>query len=251
MKRISNKEIEAKLRAMYLNKRKDEIIPLETMKRRAAYEYLLRQGNKKTKRKTGTPHRLIVALSIGMCLVLGSFLFSVFAPTVISSANDFMRRAGIWINDVFQLGIEVERPLEIEDDGVGINRDIKTDFASVEEASKHFGLPLLVLRDQANEFVLTPPKAELGIEPFYMLYYSYSSGNSVIRFEYEHILTDTSINLRSVAEEYETKIGTFIAQENADNIVFITTYNDFILRIVSTLALEDSLLLINDCQWLN
>lgn len=72
-----------------------------------------------------------------------------------------------------------------------------------------------------------------------------------IRFEYEHILTDTSINLRTVAEEYDTKIGTFFAQENADNTVFITTYNDFILRIVSTLALEDSLLLINDCQWLN
>lgn len=249
MKRLKNKEIEAKLRAMYLNKRKDEIIPLETMKRRAAFEYHLRQRNKSAKSKSGTPHRLVIALSIGICLILGSFLFSVFAPTVISSANNFMRRAVFWINDVFQLGIEVERPLEIEDDGM--NRDVKTDFASVEEASKHFALPLLVLRDPANEFTLTPPKAELGIEPFYMLYYSYSSGKSVIRFEYEHILTDTSINLRTVAEEYDTKIGTFFAQENADNTVFITTYNDFILRIVSTLALEDSLLLINDCQWLN
>mgnify|MGYP001463933673 CR=1 FL=1 len=142
MKKLTKPQLEAKLRAMQVEEMKEEMMPLEEMKKRALYEYEARQKTEKRTQKSSISHKLAIIAAIVICLIGGSFLFSVFTPTVISSANDFMKRAGIWVNDVLRLGIVVENPLENNDNGLDSDKT-QQEFTSVEEVSSYFGEPLL------------------------------------------------------------------------------------------------------------
>lgn len=249
VKKMTNSKIEAKLRAMHLEDCKNEMMPLEKIKERAAYEYKIRQRIQMHKQKSGMFRRLTIAVSIAICLISASFLFSVLAPTFVSSANDFMRRAGIWINDVLQLGIEVERPIESEDDGLSEVKKSKTDFSSVEEASEYFGVPLLKLRDDVDGYSLTPPKAELGIDPFYRLQYTYTFDGYELTLNFEHVLTETHVDIRNDAETIESDIGNFSLWKQSNRIELLLIQGEYIVRVSTSFSQEDLLLYLNLLEW--
>lgn len=249
MKKLTNSEIEAKLRAMHLEDSKDEMMPLEEMKKRAAYEYEIRQRIQTRKQKSDISRRLAIAMSIAICLISGSFLFSALAPTVVSSANDFMRRAGIWVNDVLQLGIEVERPLEGADDGLSTDAKTKTEFTSVEEASEYFGVPLLKLKDDVDGYSLTPPEVELGIETFYRLQYTYTFNTHELTLNFEHILTETNVNIRNDTETIKSDIGIFSLWEQDSRTELLLIHGEYIVRISTSFSSQDLLLFLHSLEW--
>jgi hypothetical protein len=87
---------------------KDDMLPLDEMKQRALHEYEALQQGEKHRQRSSIFHKLAAIAVFVICLIGGSFLFSVFAPTLVSSANDFMKRAGIWGYDVLRLGMSLK-----------------------------------------------------------------------------------------------------------------------------------------------
>lgn len=250
-KKLTNAQIEAKLRAMYLEDIKDEIMPLEEMKKRAISEYEVRHRMEQRKQKSSISHRLAIVVGIAICLIGGSFLFSALAPTMVSSANDFTRRAGIWINDVFQLGIVVETPLERPDNGLGNEAKTQTEFSSVEEASKYFGVPLLMLKGDEKGYTLEAPVATLGMEPFYSLEYSYIKDTVLITFSFERILENTEIDIYGDASQISTSIGEAFVMAIGDATLLVTIRDAYALSISTMYRVDELVSLLNSFEWTN
>lgn len=248
MKKLTKSQLEAKLRAMQVEDMKEEMMPLEEMKKRALYEYEVRQKAEKRTQKSSISHKFAVTAIIAICLIGGSFLFSVFAPTVVSSANDFMKRAGIWVNDVLRLGIVVETPIESADDGLDSSKS-QTVFNSVEEASQYFNVSLLILRDGSQKYILNDPVATLGIEPFFSLKYGYRIGDDFISIVFERILSDTEIHIQSNMGTMQTAIGNLfiISQESESCYMFVD--DSYLVTITTTLSQESIVPIFSNASW--
>lgn len=251
MKKLTKSQLEAKLRAIQMEDMKEEMMSLEEMKKRALYEYEARQKAERQAQKSSISHKFAVTAIIAICLIGGSFLFSVFAPTVVSSANDFMKRAGIWVNDVLQLGIVVEKPFESADNGLG-GAETQAVFTSVEEASYHFDVPLLKLEDDAEEYALVPPIAVLEIKPFYTLSYQYTNNaGDFVSFEYEYITDEVNVKIDGNTSEWTSPFGTMLVWTSMDDVQALYSHYSYILRIKSSLSEAILKVFICQCVFIN
>ena len=251
MKKLTKAQLEAKLRAMQLEDMKDDMLPLDEMKQRALHEYEALQQGEKHRQRSSISHKLAAIAVVVICLIGGSFLFSVFAPTLVSSANDFMKRAGIWVNDVLRLGIVVEKPLE----SIGHELDsgnAQTEFASVEEAINYFGVPLLKLEDDAEVYTLSPLIAELDVKPFYTLSYQYTdNAGDFVSFEYEYIADEVNVNIDDNTSEWISPIGTMLLWTSDNDIKALCSYGAYILHVNSSLSEVNFKAFIENCVLLN
>lgn len=251
MKKLTKAQLEAKLRAMQLEDIKDDMLPLDEMKQRALCEYKARQKAEKHRKRSSIPRKPAIIAVVVICLIGGSFLFSVFAPMVVSDANDFMKRAGIWVNDVLQLGIVVENPLENTDNGLNSDKT-QAEFSSVEEASNYFGVPLLKLENDAEGYALNSPIAELKMKPFYTLSYKYTdNAGDFVSFEYEYITNEVNVNIDDNANEWISPFGTMLLWTSDDDIRALCNYDACILHITSSLSEIHFKAFITKCILLN
>lgn len=251
MKKSTKSQLEAKLRAMQVEEMKEEMMPLEEMKKRALYEYEARQKAEMRVQKSSISHKLAVIAAVVICLIGGSFLFSVFTPTVVSSANDFMKRAGIWVNDVLQLGIVVENPLENNDNGLDSDKT-QQEFTSVDEASSYFGVPLLKLENNAEGYTLSKLTAKLDIEPFYTLSYRYTDiAGDFVSFEYEYITDEVNVNIDVSTSEWSSPFGIILVWASQEDVQALYSNNSYVLRMKSSLSEVNFKVFITNCVLLN
>ena len=251
MKKISKAQLEAKLRAMYIESMIDDMMSLEDMKNSVMYEYKKRKRTENNRHRSSISHKLAVIALIAICLVGGGFLFSVFTPTVVGNAYDFMKRAGIWVNDVLQLGIVVETPLESPDNGLDTTKT-QASFTSIEEASSYLGVPLLKLEDDVEEYTIDSIIAELDINPFYTLSYQYNNdAGDLVSFEYEYITDEVNVNIDDNTSEWISPVGTMLLWASDNNVNAIYSFDAYILHIKTSLSETDFKTFIGNCVLLN
>ena len=118
MKRNDRKALEDQIRHM-----DDAPYPspehIEEIKQRAFQQYMARQFQQTEvpegqTTKKGRSARVVIIAAAAVCLMVVSFLYSALAPVTVSSANNVVRRAVIWINDQLHLGITFPEPLNID-----------------------------------------------------------------------------------------------------------------------------------------
>lgn len=86
--------------------------------------------------------RVILVIAAAMSILVCSFVFAVVMPQPVSSANGFLRRAAIWVNDTFHLGYVFETPV----DDVDLLALQNTSFSTLEEVAAFISRPLVALQ---------------------------------------------------------------------------------------------------------
>jgi len=252
MKKLTKAQLEAKLRAMQLEDMKDDMLPLDEMKQRALLEYNRRRQEEKRRKRRGIPQRLIVALSIAICLLLTGFLFSVFSPMTVSTANDFMKRAIIWIGDTLKLDVSIETPIEYPNDSSNDTDTRQVSFDSVEEASDYYDIPLLRLKNSVDGYTLTPPEAIEGARPFYLLEYSYRSALNYYILKYEKILDQSlATAYQEDSAAFETAIGTIYAWDTNGVTQGVFVSGQYCVYIKTSFSIDNFLEVMEQLEWLN
>ena len=128
---------------------------MEEIKRRAFQQYMARQSQpqqqsapQRSGKKRGVLRRAAIIAAAAVCLMVLSFLYSALAPVTVSSANNVVRRAVIWINDQLHLGITFPEPIDTDPHKAEITG--YTVFSTLEEAAQRVDLPVVYLKDSGD-----------------------------------------------------------------------------------------------------
>ena len=178
MKRNDRKALEDQIRHMDDAPYNPSPEHIEEIKQRAFQQYMARQSQQtetpegQTTKRKGILRRVVIIAAAAVCLMVVSFLYSALAPVTVSSANNVVRRAVIWINDQLHLGITFPEPV---DSDLG-KTDITgyTVFSTLEEAAQHVGLPIVYLKD-SGDLKLNSISANVILDEKIMLSLTYNS----------------------------------------------------------------------------
>lgn len=82
---------------------------IEEIKRQAFEEYdqIMAAKQKMKEKRKGTLRRVVVTAAAIICLLIGSTVIALLNPLQSGNADNFFRRAVIWVNDQLHLGIEL------------------------------------------------------------------------------------------------------------------------------------------------
>lgn len=155
-KAVDPERIEAKITALELEDVEPDQAHLDEIRERAHAEYLRRTGKRpvhvKTKQRNGTQKRgrrigqkVMVASCLAVLILVAGFAMNVVAPMAIGSANNTMRRVGIWMNDTFKLGMEFSAPVE---GGGEAGAVLPGEYSSFSEIPNSSGIPLICIDDE-------------------------------------------------------------------------------------------------------
>ena len=153
MKRNDRKALEDQIRHMDDAPYNPSPEHIEEIKQRAFQQYMARQSQQteategQTTKRKGILRRVVIIAAAAVCLMVVSFLYSALAPVTVSSANNVVRRAVIWINDQLHLGITFPEPV---DDSSKKEITSYTVFSTLEEAAQNTDLPIIYLKNNSD-----------------------------------------------------------------------------------------------------
>ena len=131
-------------------------------------------------------------------------------------------------------------------------RNAQTEFASVEEATNSFGVPLSKLEDDAEVYTLSPLIAELDVKPFYTLSYQYTdNAGDFVSFEYEYLADEVNVKIDDNTNEWISPVGTMLLWTSDNDIKAICSYGTYILHVNSSLSEVCFKAFIENCVLLN
>lgn len=243
MKRNDRKALEDQIRHMDDAPYNPSPEHIEEIKQRAFQQYMARQSQQteapegqSTKRK-GILRRVVIIAAAAVCLMVVSFLYSALAPVTVSSANNVVRRAVIWINDQLHLGITFPEPV---DDSSKKEITSYTVFSTLEEAAQSTDLPLVYLKDSGN-LTLSNISANVILNEKIMLSLTYSNNKednlTILIYAYEN----SNINSAFSAANYRTissDVGDVFACELEDGACAYLFYDGYSIRINTSLDLK-------------
>ena len=243
MKRNDRKALEDQIRHMDDAPYNPSPEHIEEIKQRAFQQYMARQSQQteapegqSTKRK-GILRRVVIIAAAAVCLMVVSFLYSALAPVTVSSANNVVRRAVIWINDQLHLGITFPEPV---DDSSKKEITSYTVFSTLEEAAQNTDLPLVYLKDSGN-LTLSNISANVILNEKIMLSLTYSNNKednlTILIYAYEN----SNINSAFSAANYRTissDVGDVFACELEDGACAYLFYDGYSIRINTSLDLK-------------
>ena len=175
MKRNDRKALEDQIRHMDDAPYNPSPEHIEEIKQRAFQQYMARQFQQtevpegQTTKRKGILRRVVIIAAAAVCLMVVSFLYIALAPVTVSSANNVVRRAVIWINDQLHLGITFPEPLNIDPDKAEITS--YTTFSTLEEAKQRVNLPIIYLMD-SGDLKLSDISANIILDEKIMLFIS-------------------------------------------------------------------------------
>ena len=164
---------------------------MEEIKRRAFQQYMARQSQpqqqsapQRSGKKRGVLRRAAIIAAVAVCLMVLSFLYSALAPVTVSSANNVVRRAVIWINDQLHLGITFPEPIDTDPHKAEITG--YTVFSTLEEAAQRVDLPVVYLKD-SGDLTLSSITANVALNGRTVLSIEYANDHSsVLILVYPH-----------------------------------------------------------------
>lgn len=242
MKRNDRKALEDQIRHMDDAPYNPSPEHIEEIKRRAFQQYMARQSQQteapegQTTKRKGILRRVVIIAAAAVCLMVVSFLYSALAPVTVSSANNVVRRAVIWINDQLHLGITFPEPIDTDPHKAEITG--YTVFATLEEAAQRVDLPVVYLKD-SGDLTLSSISANTSLYEKTSLSVVYSnSTDSIIIHVYNHKNSSTvsfsSANYRTIS----SNAGDVFVCESEDGANAYLFYDDYSIRISTSLELS-------------
>lgn len=243
MKRNDRKALEDQIRHMDDVPYNPSPEHIEGIKQRAFQQYMARQSQQtevpegQTTKRKGILRRVVIIAAAAVCLMVVSFLYSALAPVTVSSANNVVRRAVIWINDQLHLGITFPEPV---DDSSKKEITSYTVFSTLEEAAQSTDLPVVYLKDSGN-LTLSNISANVILNEKIMLSLTYSNNKednlTILIYAYEN----SNINSAFSAANYRTipsDVGDVFACELEDGACAYLFYDGYSIRINTSLDLK-------------
>lgn len=256
MKRNDRKALEDQIRYMDDAPYNPSPEHIEEIKQRAFQQYMARQFQQtevpegQTTTRKGILRRVVIIAAAAVCLMVVSFLYSALAPVTVSSANNVVRRAVIWINDQLHLGITFPEPLNIDPDKAEITS--YTTFSTLEEAKQRVNLPIIYLMD-SGDLKLSDISANIILDEKVMLFITYSnSTDNITFFIYAH--ESDSVVSAFFATNYRTvssNVGDVFVCEAEDGANAYLFYDDYSIRINTSLDLSTFCTLIQNLALFN
>lgn len=216
---------------------------MEEIKRRAFQQYMARQSQpqqqsapQRSGKKRGVLRRAAIIAAAAVCLMVLSFLYSALAPVTVSSANNVVRRAVIWINDQLHLGITFPEPIDTDPHKAEITD--YTVFATLEEAAQRVDLPVVYLKD-SGDLTLSSISANVilnGNTSLSLLYININNNQrlsiTIYSFETSNTISSFSAaNYRTVSSD----VGDVFVCESEDGANAYLFYDDYSIRINTSL----------------
>lgn len=230
---------------------------MEEIKRRAFQQYMARQSQpqqqsapQRSGKKRGVLRRAAIIAAAAVCLMVLSFLYSALAPVTVSSANNVVRRAVIWINDQLHLGITFPEPIDTDPHKAEITG--YTVFSTLEEAAQRVDLPVVYLKD-SGDLTLSSISANVILNGNTSLSIEYSNSTSnIMILVYAH--ESSSVSASFSAANYR-KVSSAIgdayicdAEDGANAYLF---YGDYSIRISTSLNSSSLISLLGTLALLN
>lgn len=232
---------EARIQDMLNQPTPEEWMQLEDVKTRAFAEYERRQAMEaqtaadKAARKKSRRLRTVIVCALAAALIVLPLVYTCLMPVTVSNANNFVRKATIWINDKLHLDIEIDEPLSNDGEVIDDVKIAEKKFLTFEEAAAYLGEPLLVLNCDETELRLKDicitsfPEGSRTVEQTY------------VHGDYECILSLKELFSLDVAalsvETYyiTTEVGALNAWMNEENIRAVGVVDKWIVQLKTTL----------------
>lgn len=220
-----------------------------------AHDELLRREKARIARQEARKRRLrrvVVGSAAIVSVLVVSFVYSALAPVTVSSANNFVRRASIWINDKLRLGVTFTEPVDDEAKKV---LNANTEFSSLEEAAKNLNAPIVYFEDAGT--LKFDKVSATGISSFTAnppILIKYKNDSDYITLDCYPMGESDTLALGNTTDDYvplETKLGTVYFAELENAIHGIMTYQNYMITIKTTLGKDTALPIIQTLNALN
>ncbi len=215
-----------------------------------AHDELLRREKARIARQEARKRRLrrvVVGSAAIVSVLVVSFVYSALAPVTVSSANNFVRRASIWINDKLRLGVTFTEPVDDEARKV---LNANTEFSSLEEAAKNLNAPIVYFED-AGALKFDKISATTTIDTVSLLV-KYQNDNDFITLDCYPIGESDTISLGT--DDYtniDTILGTVYLSELQNSLYGMIPYQNYMITIRTTLDKETALAIIQTLNVFN
>lgn len=241
MKRNDRKALEDQIRHMDDVPYNPSPEHIEEIKQRAFQQYMARQFQQtevpegQTTKRKGILRRVVIIAAAAVCLMVVSFLYSALAPVTVSSANNVVRRAVIWINDQLHLGITFPEPV---DDGSKKEITSYTVFSTLEEAAQSTDLPIIYLKNNSDiELQSISINPILNGKVSLSILYRDNDQKILIAIypnENSSAASFSAANYRTISSD----VGDVFACESEDGANAYLFYDDYSIRINTSLDLS-------------
>lgn len=218
---------------------------IEEIKRQAFEEYdqIMAAKQKIKEKRKSTLRRVVVTAAAIVCLLVGSTVIALLNPLQSGNADNFFRRAVIWVNDQLHLGIELPSPK---------NEDTKAQFAegniipSILEVAETVDFPIVYLKEtQDLHFDLVTKE----IEPFsdeITVILRYTTPDGTIRIDNK---LNSASNITSTYSDVpiiaQTDIGDILVFETEGFSIGVLTIDNVYITLIGSMPLDEFL---NYCQ---
>lgn len=254
MKRNDRKALEDQIRHMDDAPYNPSPEHIEEIKQRAFQQYMARQSQQpeapegQTTKRKGILRRVVIIAAAAVCLMVVSFLYSALAPVTVSSANNVVRRAVIWINDQLHLGITFPEPV---DDGSEKKVTSYTVFSTLEEAAQSTDLPIIYLKNNSDiELQSISINPILNGKVSLSILYSDNDQKILIAIypnENSSAASFSAANYRTISSD----VGDVFACESEDGANAYLFYDDYSIMINSSLDIAAFCLILQDLAVFN
>lgn len=213
---------------------------MEEIRRRAFQQYMARQSQpqqqsapQRSSKKRGVLRRAAIIAAAAVCLMVLSFLYSALAPVTVSSANNVVRRAVIWINDQLHLGITFPEPIDTDPHKAEITG--YTVFSTLEEAAQRVDLPVVYLKD-SGDLTLSSITANVALNGRTVLSIIYGKDSQIVSIAvYSHQDNSTIFSSASNYRTISSAIGDVFVCESEGGANAYLFYDDYSIRISTSL----------------
>lgn len=236
MRKSELRRMEAKLRALETeldDAQMDEITD------RAHEEYLRRCVVRDTRRNSRWKRycrRVMVVAAATIALMVCSFAYTVMTPVTVSTANNAVRRAAIWVNDALQLGVEFPMPV---DDGSRTKKLDSMVYNSLESAYEVLGINFLKIEELRGLHFDKLEVIEMG-EEMYEFQIQYSNLDEILYITMSTLSDENTIDV--VTQDsiiVSSLIGDVTIWKSGDDLRALTVLDGYLIQIQSNLSMDD------------
>lgn len=210
---------------------------IEEIKQRAfaEYEQIMAAKQKMKEKRKGTLRRVVVTAAAIICLLVGSTVIALLNPLQSGNADNFFRRAVIWVNDQLHLGIEL--PMPKDENKVQFHEG--NIISSISDIAETIDFPIVYFKDKQDLYFDTIIKEE---DPFLnetVVILKYTTPDGIIRIVNQagSTFSVTSINSDAVTT-IQTEIGNIYIYEAEASIRGLLTIDNANATIIGTMSLE-------------
>ena len=222
---------------------------IEEIKKRAfeEYEQIMAAKQKMKEKRKGTLRRVVVTAAAIVCLLVGSTVIALLNPLQSGNADNFFRRAVIWVNDQLHLGIE----LPVLEESVNKKAEFSVGYTAdkIEGQTKFLDIPVFFLEESSSIHLdmIEIETNEYSNEKIASLRYNTDSGKIVI---ISHQGTDSNnITIQSdTAITLNLKIGDVIVWSTGETAKAIISSDDVYAFIMGEMQMKE---LADYCSKLN